>query len=131
VAKFLDYSVDVNRKSRLGHSPLALAASGGHFDTVKMLSSRGACLLSVDLDGRRPITQAARERHNAIADYLLDQFRRKFPRLCLTAKADIQIMLQYAAGCGDETRVMRLLADEGAEINFQFTVESWTPLCDD
>jgi ankyrin repeat protein len=37
VAKFLDYVVDVNHKSRFGQNPLALAVGGGHFDTVKML----------------------------------------------------------------------------------------------
>lgn len=130
VAMFLDYGVDVNHKSRFGRSPLALAAGGGHFDTVKMLLSRGASLLSVDLDCRRPITYAAREGHNEITDYLLDQFRSKFPRLKLTAKDDIQIMLQHAARRGDETRVVHLLFKEGAQINFQFTVESRTPLCD-
>jgi ankyrin repeat protein len=89
VTKFLDSGVVVNHKSRFGWSPLALAAGGGHFDTVKMLLSRGGCLLSVDLDGRRPITYAMREGHNAIADHFLEEFRRKFPRLYLTAKADI------------------------------------------
>lgn len=130
VAKLLDNGIDVNHKSRFGRSPLALAAGGGHFDTVKMLLSRGACLLSVDLDGRRPITYAAREGHDDIADYLLDEFRHRYPRLYLTAKADIQILLQHAARRGNETRVMHLLFKEGAEINFQFTVESRTPLYD-
>ncbi|KAJ5359105.1 uncharacterized protein N7496_011518 [Penicillium cataractarum] len=130
VAKFLDNGVNVNHKNRFGRSPLALAAGGGHFDTVKMLLSRGACLLSVDLDGRRPITYAAREGHDDIADYLLDKFRHRYPRLHLTAKADIQILLQHAARRGNETRVMHLLFNEGAEINFQFTVESRTPLYD-
>jgi hypothetical protein len=86
-----------------------------------MLSSCSACLPSEDLESRRTITYAAREGHNDIADDLLDQFLHNFPRLYLTAKADIQIRLQYAVGSGDETRVMRLSSDEGAEINFQFT----------
>jgi ankyrin repeat protein len=122
VAKFLDHVVDVNHQSRFHRSPLALEAGGGHFDTVKMLLIRGACLLSVVLDGRRPITYSARERHNDIADYLLDEFWSRYPRLHLTTEADIQIMLRHGG--------KRLLFNEGAEINFQFTMESRTPLYD-
>lgn len=66
-------------------------------------------LVFFDLDGRRPITYAARGGHNSI----------KFPHLHLTATADIQIMLRYAVGRGDDARIMRLLSDEGAKINFQ------------
>lgn len=109
VAKFLDHGVGVNHKRLFNRSPLALAAGGGHFDTIKMLLSRGASLLSADLDGHRPVTYAAREGQDAVADYLLDQFRRKYPHLYLTAKPDVQIMLRSRHGQ---------------------PVESWTPLCD-
>ncbi|KAJ5166957.1 uncharacterized protein N7482_005738 [Penicillium canariense] len=129
VTRLLDCGLNVNYKSRFGRSPLALAARGGHFDTVKMLVSRGACLLSVDLDGQRPIAYAARQGHNAIADYLLERLRSRYPRLYLTAEADIQIMLQHAAWRGDEARAKYLLSKEGAEIDFQLPFESWSPLC--
>ncbi|KAJ5579879.1 uncharacterized protein N7459_005864 [Penicillium hispanicum] len=109
MAKFLDRGVNINYKSRWGRSALALAARGGHFDIVEPL--------------------AACEGHDAIADYLLRALRRRYPQLRGTARADVQLLLQYAAQRANEARVTYLLSKEVADPNFQFAIASWMPLC--
>lgn len=82
---------DVNEKSDRGQSPLHLAVSNGHYETVKFLVENGADVnlpdkrvirneltvaakkLKEEVDGATPLHYAARLKYLGIAKYLLSQ----------------------------------------------------------
>lgn len=130
VQLLIQEGADINFKDCNGRSPLALAALNGHLALVKMFTSESfnACQLSCNRYGERPITDAASEGHNEIADYLLQELSRLpyfYPKL--TIQSEIQRLLWYAAERGDQSRIKDLVAI-GADVNFQFKFNSSTPL---
>lgn len=95
-----------------------------------MLVGMGARQLTHDTHGRHPLGNAASQGHHAIEDYLF-QVLRKLPdrNTFSNIMTDFYWMLKYAAKKGDEDRE-RYLLSQGADINFQLPVDSFTPLCD-
>ncbi|EXJ84910.1 hypothetical protein A1O3_05585 [Capronia epimyces CBS 606.96] len=64
--------VDINAKSRLGSTPLILAAANKCYDTVRMLVGEGADVHVADEDMDTALTIAVRRGHAEIAEFLIE-----------------------------------------------------------
>jgi ankyrin repeat domain-containing protein 50 len=70
----LSKGIDVNVKSRLGYTPLALASVEGHEEIVKLLVERDDININSGSDGQRtPLTLAGQKGHTGIVKLLLER----------------------------------------------------------
>ena len=70
----LDQGADVNKASRLGRTPLLVAASAyGALETVKLLLQKGAEVNVVDSAGFTPLNAAANVDNTAVAKLLIEK----------------------------------------------------------
>jgi len=63
----------VNRRDRLGHTPLFFASGIGNLELVKLLLNQGADPKASDPHGDQPIHEAARSRNTAVVQALLEK----------------------------------------------------------
>ena len=78
VASFLNSGdVEVNQADYDQRTALHIAASEGRLNMCKFLLAAGADLNAVDAWGNRPVDDAVREQHQAVADHLRAQMLKK------------------------------------------------------
>lgn len=113
VRLLVEHGADVGVRSKMGHTPLGLAARhAGNLEVVKLLLTKGASLAAaVDNDGLTPVLGAAQANDTAMVRFLLDK----------GAKADEadkagNTPLMWAASHGNAGLVKTLLA-KGTRVN--------------
>ena len=64
---------DVNRRDKLGQTPLHWAAQQGHTEIAKALVGKGAFANTLDNAGRAPLYRAVEHNRKAVAEYLISK----------------------------------------------------------
>lgn len=114
VRLLLDQGADVNKVSRLGRTPLLVAASTyGTLETVKLLLQKGAEVNVVDSGGFTPLNAAAQVDNAAVAKLLIEKGASLHAK---TSIGQVGTPLMGAAHNGN-LELTRLLLAHNADIN--------------
>src|SRR5579872_982187 len=114
VRLLLDQGADVNKTSRLGRTPLLVAASTyGGLETVKLLLQKGAEVNVVDNGGFTPLNAAANIDNSAIAKLLIEKGANLEAK---TSIGQVGTALMGAAHNGN-LELTRLLLSHHADLN--------------
>lgn len=108
--------------SKVGFSPLHLAASKGRKEIIKLLLDKGADLKALDMKGMTPLHRATERGHKETVELLLAR------------KADVKMVDKYdhctalhLAAERDDRKVVELLLENDADIDAA-DIEGGTPL---
>lgn len=110
--KLLDLGADPNRQDRKGRSPGHCGCAKGQFETVKILSSRGANLWLRNARGDLPVHEASASGRIELVEWLLQQK----PNHINTSSNDGRTILHIAAG-NDNIDMCKMLIELGADVN--------------
>lgn len=105
-------SQHLEAKQRLGRTPLALAASEGHEEVLRLLLTHGASLDTIDNKGDNPLTVAVWKGYDNIVQILLEQG----PYLLESKGYQGETPLMVAAR-GGNSKVVQTLLSHGARVN--------------
>lgn len=110
--KLLDLGADPNRQDRKGRSPAHCGCAKGQFETVKLLSARGANLWLRNARGDLPVHEAAASGRIELVEWLLKQK----PNHINSSSNDGRTILHIAAG-NDNIDMCKRLIELGADVN--------------
>lgn len=110
--KLLDLGADPNRQDRKGRSPGHCGCAKGQFETVKLLSARGANLWLRNARGDLPVHEAAGSGRIELVAWLLKQK----PSHINSSSNDGRTILHIAAG-NDNIDMCKMLIEMGADVN--------------
>ena len=110
--KLLDLGADPNRQDRKGRSPGHCGCAKGQFETVKLLSARGANLWLRNARGDLPLHEAAASGRIELIEWLLKQK----PSHINSSSNDGRTILHIAAG-NDNIDMCKILIEMGADVN--------------
>lgn len=105
-------SADPNRQDRKGRSPGHCGCAKGQFETVKLLSSRGANLWLRNARGDLPVHEAAASGRIELVEWLLQQK----PNHINSSSNDGRTILHIAAG-NDNIDMCKILIQLGGDVN--------------
>jgi len=110
--KLLDLAADPNRQDRKGRSPVHCGCAKAQFETVKILSARGANLWLRNARGDLPVHEAAASGRIELVQWLLQQK----PNHINTSSNDGRTIMHIAAG-NDNIDMCTMLIEAGADVN--------------
>jgi ankyrin repeat protein len=124
-----DAKIRPDAKDAKGRTALSLAAEEGHLEVVKFLAQEAPTgTKETDSEGNTPLVYASGMGHLNVVSFLLDYANPDVNSKDLLVANNKNRGPLWAAVSGNRTEIVKLLLQQGAEVNIVERSESFTPL---